>query len=234
MRRAFILAGGLGTRLQPYTTVLPKPLLPLGRRTILEHLLEGVAASGLTRVTVSLGYLGHLVEAIIGDGSRYGVEVDYTHEASPLGTAGALLLMDGPSPDDQILVLNGDTFTDFDYSKAFEEMEYSKADAVVVCVTKTLPIDLGILETSPTGELLTYTEKPTYEFLVSTGMNVVLGNVLLSMEPRRMDMPELLGDIQARGGRVQCLNAKCTWFDLGRLEDLQAANDLVSGGSAHE
>ena len=234
MRRAFILAGGLGTRLLPYTTVLPKPLLPLGRRTILEHLLEGVAASGLTRVTVSLGYLGHLVEAVIGDGSRYGVEVDYTHEDSPLGTAGALLLMADQSPEDLILVLNGDTFSDFDYSKAIDEMERTDADAVVVCVTKKVPVDLGILEVGPTGELLTYTEKPTYEFLVSTGMNVVRGSVLASMEPGRIDMPDLLRDIQARGGKVQCLDAECTWFDLGRLEDLQAANDLVSGSSALE
>ena len=213
----------------PYTTVLPKPLLPLGRRTILEHVLEGVAASGLTRVTISLGYLGHLVEAVIGDGSRYGVEVDYTREPSPLGTAGALLLMPDRRPDDLILVLNGDTFTDFDYSSAFDEMERTDADAVVVCVRKAVPLDLGILETGPTGELLTYTEKPTYEFLVSTGMNVVRGSVLTSLRPERIDMPDLLRGIQARGGKVQCLDANCTWFDLGHLEDLQSANELVAG-----
>jgi NDP-sugar pyrophosphorylase family protein len=229
MRRAFILAGGLGTRLLPYTTVLPKPLLPLGRRTILEHVLEGVATSGLTRVTISVGYLGHLVEAVIGDGSRYGVDVDYTREPSPLGTAGALFLMPDRSPDDLILALNGDTFTDFDYSKAFDEIERTDADALVVCVMKSVPVDLGILETGPTGDLITYTEKPTYEFRVSTGMNVVRGSVLTSMEPKRIDMPDLLRGIQARGGKVQCLDATCTWFDLGHVEDLQAANDLVSG-----
>ena len=146
MRRAFILAGGLGTRLLPYTTVLPKPLLPLGQRSILEHLLEGVAASGLSRATISLGYLGHLVEAVIGDGSRYGVDVDFTHESSPMGTAGALRLIPDPQPDDHILVLNGDTYTDFRYSKAFDEMERTSADALVVCVKKSMPVDLGILD----------------------------------------------------------------------------------------
>lgn len=234
MRRVFILAGGLGTRLLPYTTVLPKPLLPLGRRTILEHLLEGVAASGLTRVTVGLGYLGHLVEAVIGDGSRYGVDVDYTHEASPMGTAGPLLLLADPRPEDLILVLNGDTYTDFNYSKAFDEAERTEADAVVVCVTKEVPMDFGILEVGVAGELLTYTEKPTYKFLVSTGMNVVRGSVLKAMKSERFDMPDLLRGIQERGGRVQCLDAQCTWLDLGRLEDLQAANDLVLDGSRVE
>ena len=229
MRRAFILAGGLGTRLLPYTTVLPKPLLPLGQRSILEHLLEGVAASGLTRATISLGYLGHLVEAVIGDGSRYGVDVDYTHESSPMGTAGALRLIPDPQPDDHILVLNGDTYTDFRYSKAFDEMERTSADALVVCVKKPMPVDLGILDVSADGELLTYTEKPTYEFLVSTGMNVIRGSVVTAMEPSRIDMPDLLRGIQARGGKVQCLDAKCMWFDLGRLEDFHAANNLLSG-----
>ena len=229
MRRAFILAGGLGTRLLPYTTVLPKPLLPLGQRSILEHLLEGVAASGLTRATISLGYLGHLVEAVIGDGSRYGVDVDYTHESSPMGTAGALRLIPDPQPDDHILVLNGDTYTDFLYSKAFDEMERTAADALVMCVKKPMPVDLGILDVSADGELLSYTEKPTYEFLVSTGMNVIRGSVVTAMEPGRIDMPDLLRGIQARGGKVQCLDAKCMWFDLGRLEDFHAANNLLSG-----
>jgi hypothetical protein len=109
-----------------------------------------------------------------------------------------------------------------------DEMERTDADAVVVCVKKPMPVDLGILEVNADGELLTYTEKPTYEFLVSTGMNVIRGSVVTSMEPGRIDMPDLLRGIQAAGGKVQCLDAQCMWFDLGRLEDFHAANNLLA------
>jgi len=100
---------------------------------------------------------------------------------------------------------------------------------LVVCVKKPIPVDLGILDVSADGGLLTYTEKPTYAFLVSSGMNVIRGSVVTAKEPDRIDMPDLLGAIQARGGKVQCLDPKCTWFDLGRLEDFPAANIPLSG-----
>ena len=96
MRHAFILAGGLGTRMRPYTNVLPKPLIPLGSESIIERVLRGVGDSGITSVTVSLGYLGHLVEAVLGDGSKLGLSIRYTRETEPLGTAGALSLSRRP------------------------------------------------------------------------------------------------------------------------------------------
>ena len=135
--RGFVLAGGLGTRLAPYTTVLPKPLLPLGTSTILETLIRGLAASGVTDVTISLGYLGHLVRAVIGDGTSLGVQVTYTEEPEPLGHGGGLRLLADLSDDDVVLSVNGDTLTDFDFRLAGAALLERDADAVIVVKERT-------------------------------------------------------------------------------------------------
>ena len=114
MSRAVILAGGLGTRLRPYTTVLPKPLMPVGDRPILDIVIRQLARAEFERITIATGYLAELIEAFFGDGSRYGVAIDYFREDEPLGTVGALSLIDGL--DDDFLVMNGDILTDIDYS----------------------------------------------------------------------------------------------------------------------
>ena len=113
MRRAVILAGGLGTRLRPYTTVLPKPLMPIGDRPILDIVIRQLAAAGFEQVTIATGYLAELIEAFFGDGSRHGVPIDYFREDEPLGTVGALSLIEGL--DEDFLVMNGDILTDLDY-----------------------------------------------------------------------------------------------------------------------
>ena len=107
MRRAVILAGGLGTRLRPYTTILPKPLMPVGDRPILDIVIRQLARARFERVTIATGYLAELIEAFFGDGSRYGIPIDYFREHEPLGTVGALALIDGLG-DEDLLVMNGD------------------------------------------------------------------------------------------------------------------------------
>ena len=111
--RAIILAGGKGTRLAPYTAVLPKPLMPIGDMPILEVVLRQLRAAGITRVTMAVGYLGELLRAFFGDGTRLGLQIDYSLEEQPLGTVGPLTLIDGL--DDTFLVMNGDTLTTLDY-----------------------------------------------------------------------------------------------------------------------
>ena len=117
MRRAVILAGGQGTRLRPYTTVLPKPLMPVGDRPILDIVVRQLHRDGFERITIATGYLAELIEAFFGDGSRYGIPIDYYREDEPLGTVGALALIDGL--DDDFLVMNGDILTDMDYARCF-------------------------------------------------------------------------------------------------------------------
>ena len=119
MRRAVILAGGEGTRLRPYTTVLPKPLMPIGDRPVLDIVVRQLKAHGFERITIATGYLAELIEAFFRDGDDYGIPIDYYREHEPLGTVGALALIDGLAEDD-VLVMNGDVLTDIDYGALLE------------------------------------------------------------------------------------------------------------------
>lgn len=228
MIRGFVLAGGRGKRLHPYTTILPKPLMPLGNSTILENLLLGLASSGITEVTISLGYLGHLVQAVINNGETFGVNAKYTREDVPLGTAGSLRLLTEVERDDVVVVVNGDTLTDFDYNTAILAIKERPADAIIVCKERTTTTDFGVVTMTDSGILAGYFEKPTTIHLVSTGINVVRGSAILDWLPEgnggNIDMPEFLQEIQSAGGVVSCLKTDALWLDLGRPEDVIAAN----------
>ena len=228
MIRGFVLAGGRGKRLHPYTTILPKPLMPLGNSTILENLLLGLASSGITEVTISLGYLGHLVQAVVNNGETFGVNAKYTREDVPLGTAGSLRLLTEVERDDVVVVVNGDTLTDFDYNTAILAIKERPADAIIVCKERTTTTDFGVVTMTDSGILAGYFEKPTTIHLVSTGINVVRGSAILDWLPEgnggNIDMPEFLQEIQSAGGVVSCLQTDALWLDLGRPEDVIAAN----------
>ena len=146
IERAVILAGGRGSRLAPYTAILPKPLMPLTEgKSIIEHVLTGIASAGISEVTITLGYMGHLIEAIVGGGDRFGLQVDYTREEQPLGTAGPLCLLEHVGEDDRILVVNGDTFTNLDYREVLDQLQGS-VEAVITCVRRTVNIDYGVIQ----------------------------------------------------------------------------------------
>lgn len=231
MRYGFILAGGMGTRLRPYTFVLPKPLIPLGGESIIERVLGSIRGSGIESVTISLGYLGDLVEAVIGDGSKHGVSVKYTREDQPLGTAGALRLMPFDAGDDDVvLVVNGDTLTTMDVGDLLDWFEATDADAAMVCVEREVKIDYGVVEADGDGRLTAIHEKPSTVNLVSTGINVLRGRALRGMPDGRVDMPDFLTGVVAGGGTVLCRIITDLWMDLGRVEDLAEANDLIERG----
>lgn len=230
MYHAFILAGGLGTRLRPYTAILPKPLIPLGDRSIVERVLVGVRDGGVTKATVSLGYLGHLVEAVLGDGSALGLAITYTREPEPLGTAGALsLIADQVDDDDVLLVINGDTFTTLDFGELLSWFDHTGAPAAMVCVERDVKIDYGVVEIDAEGRLSGIREKPQLHHTVSTGINLLRGSVLRRLEGSRVDMPDFLTDLRHDGEDVLCRVVDDLWMDLGRQEDLAAAHDLIHG-----
>src|SRR3954454_5022503 len=143
MKRAVILAGGLGTRLRPYTTVLPKPLMPVGDRPVLDIVVRQLRRDGFDRITIATGYLAELIEAIFRDGERYGIPIDYFREEEPLGTVGALALLDGL--DDDFLVINGDVLTDISYGNLLEHHRSSAAVATIATHAKEVQISLGVL-----------------------------------------------------------------------------------------
>ena len=230
MDQAVILAGGRGRRLAPYTSILPKPLMPLASDTsILEHVLEGVARAGISRVTITLGYLGHLIEAVVGSGEKYGVDVTYTREERPLGTAGPLSLLQGVLHDDRLLVVNGDTFTDLNYRLVLDRL-HGDVEGVVTCVNRDLPTNYGVISMDGSGSLETWDEKPTISLTVSTGIYGVKGSALdLLTSGSAMDMPNLLMALKNSGRFVGCFVADCQWRDLGRPEDFAELQERFDG-----
>ena len=225
--RAFILAGGLGTRLAPYTTILPKPLMPIhGSKSIIEHVIHGLTLSGITDITISIGYLGHLIEAVLGDGERFGVRLTYLREQFPLGTAGSLGLLPPIKDDHKLVVVNGDTYTDFDYHRALAALN-DVTPAAVACTTRVMHVDYGVLTRDRDGKLSEYSEKPQIELLVSMGIYALMGSMLDLLEANEtIDMPDFLRRVFNAGHKIACVDHQGEWKDLGRPSDFALLQEL--------
>jgi len=226
--RAIILAGGKGTRLRPLTWTLPKPLVPIGDMPILEIVVRQLAAAGFSRVTVSTGYMAELIEAHFGDGTAWGLAIDYVHEDVPLSTAGPLKLVD--DLPEHVLVMNGDVLTDIDYAALVREHIEAGAGGTVATKRREAPIDFGVVEADADGWLESWREKPTYTFEVSMGVYVVAREaVRLIADGEALGMPDLLLRIRDAGGRVLCRHCDCYWLDIGRFDDYETAqNDFAA------
>ena len=224
-RRAVVLAGGLGTRLQPYTTVLPKPLMPIGDRPVLDIVVRQLRRHGFDSVTIATGHLAELIEAFFGDGRRYGIAVDYFREEKPLGTVGSLALIDGL--DDDFLVMNGDVLTDMDYAALLASHRASGAAATIAVKHRTVNIDLGVLEFADTrspDRITAYVEKPHLEYPASMGVYCFSPSVLRFIEPDQpLDFPDLVHRLLAAGEQVRGERSDCYWLDIGRHDDYEQA-----------
>jgi NDP-sugar pyrophosphorylase family protein len=224
--QAVILAGGKGTRLKPYTTIIPKPLMPLGEFTILEIILRQLKSMGIENIVLALGYLPHLFEALIGHGDRFGLRVDYAQESNELGTAGPLgNILD--RLDDQFLVMNGDLLTTVRYDRVLDAHRTGGAAASICTFRREVKIDFGVVESSD-GYLSRYTEKPTFTYEVSMGVNALTRSDIAPhlRVGERLDMPDLLNALMAAGKRVQTLPQDCLWLDIGRHEDYALAAEI--------
>ena len=224
MRRAVILAGGKGTRLAPYTTVFPKPLMPLGETPILEIVLRQLARHGFRDVTLAVGYLAELIEAYFGDGSRLGLSLRYSREHEPMGTAGPLALIDGL--DEPFLVMNGDVLTTLDYGAFLDEHIASGALATIATFGRTQTVDFGVIETDAEGMVRGYVEKPSSDYLVSMGVNALSPAALDGItRGERLDVPELMVRLIAAGKPVRSSRFDGYWLDIGRHDDFARAQD---------
>jgi NDP-sugar pyrophosphorylase family protein len=228
VRRAVILAGGEGTRLRPYTMVLPKPLVPVGDRPVLDIVVRQLKAHGFERITIATGYLGELIEAFFRDGSQYGIPIDYHREREPLGTVGALALIEGLA-DDNVLVMNGDVLTDIDYGALLERHRDSDAAATIATKLRHIQISLGVLrcgdEQDPT-RLTGYDEKPAIDFTASMGVYCFAPRVLPHIEPGvRLDFPDLILRLIAAGETVRAWPSDNYWLDIGRHDDYEQAQE---------
>jgi NDP-sugar pyrophosphorylase family protein len=225
--QALILAGGRGTRLQPYTTVLPKPLMPVGNIPILEIILRQLAQAGVTEAILAVGYLSHLFEAFFQDGHRFGLNIHYSLEDEPLGTAGPLsLVMDRLEPD--FLVMNGDLLTSLPYRAMYDFHRARDSAATVGIFPREAKIDFGVIEHDDEGRLLGYVEKPTYQFDVSMGIYVMRKESIapLVQSSTYLDLPDLMLALVHQGQPVHCFSHPCTWLDIGRVDDYQIATEV--------
>jgi NDP-sugar pyrophosphorylase family protein len=220
-----VLAGGLGTRLLPYTTVLPKPLMPIGDRPVLDIVLRQLRRHSFDRVTISTGHLAELIEVFFGDGGRHGIPVDYFREDRPLGTVGSLALIDGL--DEDFLVMNGDVLTDMDYAALMDSHRASGAVATIAVKERTVQIDLGVLEFADNGQpdrITACVEKPELEYHASMGVYCFSPSVLRFIEPGSpLDFPDLVQRLLDAGEHVRGERSDCYWLDIGRHDDYEQA-----------
>ena len=223
--RAVILAGGKGTRLAPYTTILPKPLMPIGDMPILEIVIRQLRRAGICDITLSVGYLAAVLEAYFGDGGQWGVSLGYSRETEPLGTAGPLSLVSGL--DDTFLVMNGDLLTTLDYSEMARVHQESGAAVTLGLFKKQVKIDLGVIEADGSSRVVGYVEKPTLTYEVSMGIYVMEPHVLRYIPSgRRFDLPDLMKDLITDGQSIMGYRFDGHWLDIGRQEDYAHAVEI--------
>lgn len=225
--QALILAGGRGTRLQPYTTVLPKPLMPVGDYPILEIILRQLKHAGVNKVILAVGYMSHLFQAFFQNGSRVGVEIEYSFEDKPLGTAGPIAAAI-ETFDDDFLVMNGDLLTTLNYRNLFSFHKQMNAAATIGLYRREVKIDFGVIETDNDSKLLRYIEKPIYNFDVSMGVNVMNKKIVSPyLKPGEyMDIPDLMMQLLNDGHHVYCYREPCFWLDIGRIDDYKTATEI--------
>jgi NDP-mannose synthase len=222
---AVILAGGKGIRLRPYTTRLPKPLVPIGDdHSITEIALSQLASCGFNRVTLAIGHFGDLIRSYIGDGSRWGLHLDYSNpEEIPLGTIGPVLQILDRLPE-HFLIMNGDVLTDLDYADLMRQHQESGAPLTIATYRREVHIDYGVLTTLD-GRVVNFTEKPTTGHQVSMGVYACSKQALRKYTPGLpFGFDELVLDMLAEGTRPHEYAFKGYWFDIGRPEDYDRAN----------
>ena len=226
--KAVILAGGKGTRLKPYTTSFPKPLMPVGDRPIIEIVIGQLAEGGFDDITIAVGHLAELITTFLGDGSKHGVSIKYHREEKPMGTAGPLRDM-RRELDDTFLLMNGDVLSDIDLKKLVRWHKKKGAMATVVLARRKQNVDYGTVEIDRSGRICGWVEKPDLDLLVSTGIYVLEPEALKFIPSRRkFDFPDLVKALMAAKKPVHGYVHEGYWLDIGRPDDYQKACDDVA------
>ncbi|KJS03927.1 MAG: nucleoside-diphosphate-sugar pyrophosphorylase [Peptococcaceae bacterium BRH_c4a] len=221
--QCIILAGGRGSRLNPYTQILPKPLFPIDGKPIAAVLVHQLQSAGFDEIIMCLGYSADLLKVYFQDGSRFGVPIRYSVETDPLGTAGPLGKVN--DLEDNFLVVNGDELTTLDFRALYDHHLTMQADMTVAAQNKTVSTSVGILEIMD-GRVASYSEKPTINYWASMGIYVIKKWVLsLIPENKRFDMPDLVQQLLNEEARVVSFESRDLWFDIGTIADLEKAKE---------
>lgn len=222
--KAVVLAGGKGTRLAPYTTILPKPLMPIGDMPILEVLLWQMKRVGVKQVVLTVGHLAAILRSYFGNGEEWGMNISYSYEDKPLGTAGPLALVGGL--DKTFLVTNGDVLTTLNLKKLVAFHKEKGGIATIAAHRRQVKIDLGVIEWDGDDRVSGYIEKPTNEYTVSMGIYVFEPRVLDYIpKGQHLDFPDLILKLIANGEQVSGYRFDGYWMDLGHPDDYVQANE---------
>lgn len=231
--KAVILAGGRGTRLAPYTTVFPKPLVPVGEYPIIEILVRQLIAQGITDITLSVGYLAELLKAYFTQRPSLmeKLSISYVMEEKPTGTAGSLAQVEGLN--DTFLVMNGDLLTTLNFGKLVAHHRDKGAALTIAMHRKHVKIDLGVLSTDENLNITDYREKPEMDYLVSMGIYVYEPKILRYIEKDTyLDFPSLVLKLLAKGEKVVGYPSDDRWLDIGRHEDYALATEEFEANRA--
>ena len=220
--KAVILAGGKGTRLAPYTNILPKPLMPIGDMPILEVLLRQMKIAGVDEIVITVGHLAGLLESFFKDGSQWEIKIRYSFEESPLGTAGPLALVH--NLEDTFIVSNGDVLTTLNLQELIDFHKQQGGIATIAMHKRQVKINLGVIECNGGHEIMGYDEKPIINYMVSMGIYVFEPAVLNYIpENQYLDFPDLVMKMLAAGEKICGYEFDGYWQDLGNPEDYQQA-----------
>lgn len=228
-RKAVILAGGKGSRLGPYTTVLPKPLMPVGDRAILDVVVGQLGSAGFGDITLAVDHLARLIKIVFGNGSEHGVRISYSEASEPQGTAGALREIGGL--DEPFIAMNGDVLTSLDYEELYEAHLSAGNALTLACQQRIVPVDYGVLRVEQNGNTATapivdYEEKPEIHYTVSMGVYAISPGALRHIPAKgALDIPELVQRLIEAGERVGSYRYDGLWLDIGRHDDYERALD---------
>ena len=219
-----IMAGGMGTRLRPLTEHMPKPMIPVGGKPVLEGIIERLAEQGFHKIFLSVNYQAEKVESHFGDGSKWGVDITYLEEEQRLGTAGALSLLP-QRPREPFLVMNADLMTDIDFRRLLDFHVEQAADATMGVREYCFQVPYGVIEMAG-HQITTINEKPTQSYFVNGGIYALSPHVLSYVRKEQLhDMPDLFNEIIEDGGMSAAFPIHEYWIDIGQLDDLEKARD---------
>lgn len=223
--QAIILAGGKGTRLHPYTTILPKPLVPVGDYPIMEIIIRQLEFYGIKDIFISTGHLAGLIEAYFNDGAKFGVKIRYIKEDKALSTAGPIGIIRGLK--DNFFLMNGDTLTNLNFRLLYNFHLKNRAMITIATVKREVLNDFGVLKINKNFDLISYTEKPKRFDYVSIGINVLNKRCIKYItRGQPIGVPELVDKGLLGKEKIKCYKSDSYWLDLGRIEDCQKAQEV--------
>lgn len=224
---ALLMAGGVGKRLRPLTDHMPKPLLKVGDKPIIEYNIDRLINVGIKRITLSVNYLAEQLETYFGDGSSKGIQIDYVKEDKPLGTIGSILLVNDFEHDD-IIVMNSDILTNIDFADFYKTYKTSESDMAIATTSYNVDVPYAVLETNERNRIKSLKEKPRYTYYSNAGI-YILNKKLLSMIPKDsfFDITDLIDKLIEMDYNVISYPINGYWLDIGKHSDYDKAQEDI-------